>query len=217
MRVTVSAAPLLSVLDIRRGDRVLDVGDGLDATAAALRRAVGPEGRVIGVHPSLLPTGSVRRMLSGMDAVAAPFVTLPPAREARAVAGMAALLRRGGRFGIAIWSATIAAPSDLQVCLQRHIPSNVSVAEAADLQRTLRAAGLQAIDVTRRVFPLTLSADEYLRVTESSAEGQARKARLGGLEWIRARHADEQAFRARFGNTLSYSREAYLAVGTRPR
>jgi len=58
---------MLRLLDVRRGDHVLDVGSGSGWTTALLAHLTGPEGRVLGLEiiPELVTTGSAHLASTG--------------------------------------------------------------------------------------------------------------------------------------------------------
>lgn len=66
---------MLRLLDVRRGQRVLDVGAGSGWTTALLAHLVGPTGRVLGVElePDLVEIGR-----SHLDARACPWADIHP-------------------------------------------------------------------------------------------------------------------------------------------
>jgi len=59
---------MLALLDVRPGQRVLDVGAGSGWTTALLARLVGPTGRVVGVElePRLAEWGAQNLARAGM-------------------------------------------------------------------------------------------------------------------------------------------------------
>lgn len=69
---------MLALLDVRPGQRVLDVGAGSGWTTALLARLVGPTGRVVGVElePRLAEWGAQNLARAGM-----PWASLEPATE----------------------------------------------------------------------------------------------------------------------------------------
>jgi protein-L-isoaspartate(D-aspartate) O-methyltransferase len=60
---------MLELLDVREGQRVLDVGSGSGWTTAILARLVGPTGRVLGVElvPELVADAAARLLRDGLD------------------------------------------------------------------------------------------------------------------------------------------------------
>mgnify|MGYP002380509440 CR=1 FL=1 len=79
------SARLLEFAAPRAGERVLDVGCGGGVTSAALARAVGPEGRVLGVDVSAIILEVARRRFGpignlGFELGDAASMTLPAAR-----------------------------------------------------------------------------------------------------------------------------------------
>jgi protein-L-isoaspartate(D-aspartate) O-methyltransferase len=73
-----TVADMLRLLDVQRGQRVLDVGAGSGWTTALLAHLVGPEGEVLGVEivPELVRFGA--KNLARTDQ---PWASIRPARE----------------------------------------------------------------------------------------------------------------------------------------
>jgi protein-L-isoaspartate(D-aspartate) O-methyltransferase len=69
---------MLRLLDVRRGQRVLDVGSGSGWTTALLAHLVGPEGAVLGLElePDLVELGR-----AGLATGAWPWARIEPARD----------------------------------------------------------------------------------------------------------------------------------------
>lgn len=71
-----TVAAMLSLLEVRPGDRVLDVGSGSGWTTALLAHLTGPDGEVIGVEiePELVSFGA-----ANLDRSARPWASIVPA------------------------------------------------------------------------------------------------------------------------------------------
>lgn len=242
------AAPsrhLIEALDLRRGERVLDVGTGTGAAASAAAALVGPEGVVVGVDPSLLMLGRMRIrehvwraaakvphlpfVPGSFDAVCASFVLAHVPNPQAAIADMVAALRAGGRLGLTTWGSGVTLPSEvwndvvglftcpaeLSRLFERVIPWDAWFAREANLRQALATSRLERIAVTHHEYSVTVAIDDYLAIKQASVEGVLLKGRLSSLEWARFRRELAHRFRSRFGETLTYIREAHVAVAVK--
>ena len=114
-----TVAAMLRLLDVRRGQRVLDVGAGSGWTTALLAELTGPTGEVVGVEvvPSLVEFGaanlartgrgwaSIRAVAQGVmgDPPGAPYDRILVSAEARELPGaLVEQLAPGGRMVIPV-------------------------------------------------------------------------------------------------------------------
>lgn len=100
-----TVARMLQLLDVRTGDRVLDVGSGSGWTTALLARITGPEGSVVGVEriPDLVSFGSENLARAG----------LPWARIAASRPGVLGAPEDGPYDRILVSAAATELPTDL--------------------------------------------------------------------------------------------------------
>jgi ubiquinone/menaquinone biosynthesis C-methylase UbiE len=119
-RMALVAADLVQLAEVSPGARVLDVGTGTGAVARAAASAVGPDGRVIGIDPSMPMLRHAIGQNAGARYAAATAIDLP-FRDATfddvllafvlphftkyetALFDIMRVLRKGGRMGVATW------------------------------------------------------------------------------------------------------------------
>ena len=240
------ARDLVAAVRLRAGQRVLDVGTGTGPAARAAAAAVGPAGCVIGIDPSLEmlarlgEKGAVKTVAarapdlpfrdSSFDAVIANFVLSHVENVAHALSQMVCVLRPGGALGVTSWGAGATPVSSLwselvarftsAAALQREfetvIPWDRWFSNGTNLHKALTEAGLRDVEIACRDYSVTVSAADYASMKEGGVEGVLLRRQLGEPGWQRFRDALVDGFRARFGGSLTYARDAYIAAGTRP-
>ncbi len=116
------AADLVALAEVGPGARVLDVGTGTGVVARAAAAVAGPDGRVVGVDPSMPMLRAAMPQAGGalyaaataidlpfrdsaFDDVFAAFVIPHFARYETALFDMMRVLKRGGRLGVATWGS----------------------------------------------------------------------------------------------------------------
>ncbi len=118
--------PVIDALNVRPGERVLDIGCGPGTTAIELARRVAPDGEVVGVDISDAMTAAAQRRAtreqvpnitfraadaeSGalgekFDAAYSRFGVMFFTDATRAFANIGRALRAGGRLGCAVWGS----------------------------------------------------------------------------------------------------------------
>jgi ubiquinone/menaquinone biosynthesis C-methylase UbiE len=122
-RMVLPATDLVQLTDVAPGSRVLDVGSGTGAVARAASVAVGAEGLVIGVDPSLPMLAHAHEQAGGpryaaaeaidlpfrdgaFDAILAAFVLPHFTRYETALFDMLRVLAPGGKLGVSTWGPT---------------------------------------------------------------------------------------------------------------
>jgi ubiquinone/menaquinone biosynthesis C-methylase UbiE len=247
VRAPVHAAPARDLVDLvapSRGARVLDVGTGTGVAAEAAAAAVGPEGFVVGIDPSLpmlrLALPRHPHVLAAQaidlpfrdetfDAVLANFVIAFFTKYDTALFDMLRVLRRGGTLGVTWWGGgpdefsrtwtelaeTFATRELLRDAVQKAIPWNQHFRDRHRLEETLRDARLREVQVYRRQYRSTMSQADYLAGREASSEGRSLRATLGDTLWDRFRERAADAFSERFPDPLGDTNEVLIAVGTK--
>lgn len=240
------AAELIALVSPPTGGRVLDVGTGTGAAALAAAEAVGNDGLVVGIDPSLemlhrARARGVDRLVAGealdlpfhaavFDAVVASFVIFFFTRYETALHDMVRVLRTGGKVGVTTWAGTedefrrtwrgvaesFVGKDLLKDALRRAAPWEERFSDPPRLQESLREAGLRRVDVHRRDYRFSWSIDDYLAGREISAAGRFLHNMLGDTSWERFREQVAQEFRSRFPDPIGDTSDVLIAVGTKP-
>lgn len=240
------ARDLVAALGLTPGARVLDVGTGTGAAATPAAAAVGPSGLVIGMDGSLemlrrLRGKQVGRPVGGrvpalpfraaqFDAVAATFVLSHLHDYGRGLLEMVRVLKPRGRFGATGWGATPTAVSavwaevigrdadldGLKRAFQEIVPWEEPFSQEAGFRSALAAAGLTRVQVWRREYLTSMPTRDYLTVKQHSVEGTLVREQLGAARWDALCDRLAEAFHDQFGPTVSYVRDAWLGIGTKP-
>lgn len=240
------AADLLGAMAPPAGGRILDVGTGTGAAALAAIEAVGAEGLVVGLDPSLEMLSRARdrgvgRLVAGQavdlpfrneafDAVIASFVIFFFTRYETALFDMVRVVRPGGNVGVTTWGGTedefrrtwrevaesFVGKDLLKDAIRRASPWEERFSDPQRLQESLREAGLRQVDVQKRDYRFTWSVDDYLAGRETSAAGRFLRDILGEDSWQRFRKRVAEEFRGRFSDPIGDTSDVLLAVGTKP-
>jgi ubiquinone/menaquinone biosynthesis C-methylase UbiE len=247
VRGPVHTGPARDLVDLAApppGGRVLDVGTGTGVAAEVAAAAVGPDGMVVGIDPSLPMLRAARprhgRVLAAQaidlpfrdgtfDVVLANFVIAFFAKYETALFDMLRVLRPGGTLGVTWWAGgldefsrtwtelaeTFATKELLRGAVQRAIPGNELFRDRHRLEETLRDAGLRRVQVHRRQYRTTVSQADYLAGRETTSEGRFLRDTLGDRLWERFRERASETFRERFPDPMGDTNDVLIAVGTK--
>lgn len=226
------------------GGRFLDVGTGTGVAAEAARAAMGADGIVVGIDPSVEMLRWARRRGAltvaaeaidlpfrdgTFDAVSASFVIFLFQRYETGLFDMVRVLRPGGRLGVTTWgersdefattwretAESFTGPQLLRDAVARAAPWEERFSRPDALEQALRDAGLRPVDVERRQYRNTIAVEDYLQGREASAMGRYLRTTLGESLWERFRERSREEFRRRFHDPIGDTSDVLLAVGTK--
>jgi SAM-dependent methyltransferase len=237
------ARDLVSMLDVPPGSTVLDVGTGSGAVAMHLRRAVGSNGFVAGIDPSVPMLRAARnrgvRAIAAartpglpfrddvFDAVAASFVVPHVDDYAHALADMARVCKPGGRVGVTAWDGrpnpiaeawregvrTLGYGRQLARALHDAIRWGDWFSRPENLAGAIQGAGLPVVEIGTREYVVRVRASDYLTMKAASVEGVVLQRMLTPRTWRRLSNDLTETFRCRFGDVVEYCCAAHAVVG----
>jgi len=240
------ARDLVTMIRVKAGDRVLDVGTGTGAVATAALEAAGSSGLVVGVDraDAMLRAADARngarRVVAEapglpftkdtFDAVGASFV-LPHCQDySSALTDMVRVCRPEGRIGISAWGSmpneagrlwkeivdTYIDADRLQIAFRTIVPWEEWFYEPRNLARALTDASLTSVEATTREYAIQISASDYVAMKQAGVEGMLIRRLAGETRWNSFIQEINAAFHARFSNAITFERDVHFAVGSKP-
>lgn len=239
------AVDLVAEVEPPPGGRVLDVGTGTGVAARAAVAALGPDGIVVGVDPSMGMLAQARGFGGAVaaravdlpfrdgtfDVVMANFVIAFFTKYDTALFDMVRVLRAGGKLGVTAWAGrddeftrtwremaeAFATKDMLRDAARKAVPWEERFSDPKHLEETLRDATLRSIRVHRRQYRSTTSIEDYLAGRETSALGRFLRDMLGATLWERFRERVSVEFRRRFSDPIGDTSDVLIAVGVKER
>lgn len=237
---------LINDLDVRYGQRVLDVGAGTGLLAAYVASIVGPQGKVVAIDPLPLRVELARKKaseievavgraedLSAFDAGSFDVVYLNSvihwiADKPRVLAEALRVLKPGGRLGFT--TAAKERPHDVERLRAAALEANGlservgAVAgiphrvSADEARELLTAAGFQVRQLLlRTIVDYQQQAEDVHRASLSSSFGNSHLSGLSSEEQRRVRESFDQALEARRdASGIRLERHLIFAVAEKP-
>jgi len=239
------AKDLVEILQLRIGDRALDVGTGTGAAAVAAATALESAGCLVGVDASiemlrfaqssagnLVAVAEVPELPfpdSTFDVVMASFVITHFPDYARGLTELIRVCRLGGRVGITAWgslpnpaaqlwsdiASQFVPRKRLDDAFRAHIPWDTWFAQPINIRKALETARLHAVNVQTRQYQVTMSLTDFLMAREASVQGIVLRQELDDNSWYEFRERVENAFGGRFCETVEYQRDVHFGIGLR--
>jgi ubiquinone/menaquinone biosynthesis C-methylase UbiE len=163
------------------------------------------------------------------DAVLASFVVSHLTEYGAGLGEIVRVLRPGGRLGVTAWGPPLSEYGQLWQevaesfvdrgllldAARQGVPWEQWFTDPVHLRQALGDAGLINVELRRGEYKVTMTVAAYLMALEISLKGKAMRQTLTAAEWKRFRTTVADEFRTRFGESISYTAQAHLAVGTR--
>jgi len=239
------ARDLVEILQLRIGDRALDVGTGTGAAAVAAATVLESAGSLVGVDASiemlrfaqssagnLVAVAEVPELPfpdSTFDVVMASFVITHFPDYGRGLTELIRVCRLGGRVGITAWgslpnpaaqlwsdiASQFVPRKRLDDAFRAHIPWDTWFAQPINIRKALETARLHAVNVQTRQYQVTMSLTDFLMAREASVQGIVLRQELDDNSWYEFRELVENAFGGRFCETVEYQRDVHFGIGLR--
>jgi len=240
------AADLVALSEPPDGARVLDVGAGTGVAAEAAAAAVPeglvvgvdrsiemlatgrrarPGLRALAAEAIQLPFPDAT-----FDVVLGNFVIPEFKRYETALFDIMRVLRPGGRLAVSTWTLeedelamrwrTLVEESTGQEMVRsarsEAIPWAERFGRAATLEETLRDSGLRPVRVERRTYRFSMPRDDYIAEQSTRALGRFVREMLGEHGFEAFLDRARAAYASSYGDEIKDSREALIAIGTKP-
>ena len=240
------AADLVALAEPPDGARILDVGAGTGVAAEAAAKAVPggfvcgvdrsvemlvagrrarPEFRAIAAEAIQLPFPDAT-----FDVVLANFVIPEFKRYETALFDIMRVLRPGGRLAVSAWTLDedelskrwralveeAAGQEMVRSARAEAIPWAELFGRAPTLEQTLRDSGLRPVRVERRTYRFSMPRDDYVAEQSTRALGRFVREMLGDRGFEAFLDRVRAAYASAYGDEIQDSREALIAIGTKP-
>jgi SAM-dependent methyltransferase len=237
------ARDLVKMLQLPEGSGALDIGCGTGIALPVLKDAVGHEGNVVGVDPSLemisfaprerdihVVLGALPRlpfMHSSFEATIMSFVLSHIEDSAPALIDACRVLRRGGNLGVSCWGPAVSPHRDLWFELtdsfwsgrnldgsqESPLPAEVLFENRDATIEVLVNSGLHVTAAETMCYTVNFSADEYVEMRSILSPAQALHAAADSRQWSDFVEHARLAYHEQFGPAFSVTFDAHLVVG----
>ena len=239
------AADLVDAVGIPADANVLDVGTGTGVAALAAAKFLGRGGIIVGLDPSvpMLRRASahglhtlVAATLPGLpftdetfDRVLASFVLSHVDSYEAALLEITRVLKPGGKLGLTTWgpledefrerwrsvAESFVSKEALADVIRKGAPFEEWFMAPGHTRQALEEAGLLSVAVHHNRIGIRSTVAEFLELRKASFQARFMQEVLEAPRWEEFRRAVEAEFNARFNGPIEYSRDFYVAVGTR--
>ena len=240
------ARDLIAAVNVVGARSVLDVGTGTGLAASAAEQSLGTHGIVLGLDCSLgmlrfARENGVRLAVAAQvpgipfpansfDIVVSGFVISHFRDYREALLDLVRVIKSGGSFGATAWQVTddefmrawkevakaFVDVDRVTAAAQEAIPGEERFSDPDRLRAAFESAGLLRVSVERRRYRYSMGIDEFLDIQEYRATGRLMREAIGSDAWQRFRDQLAATFHARFRPPIEYTRNALIAVGSKP-
>src|SRR5207244_10056139 len=118
-----------------------------------------------------------------------------------------------------LWQVTaesFAGKETLDFGLRQTLPWEEWFSDAGHLEHALREAGLEGIEVHHREYKVSVPVNDFLTMREITFSARLMNDLLEPPQWELFRERVREEFHIRCGDIVEDTRDAYIAVGTKP-
>jgi ubiquinone/menaquinone biosynthesis C-methylase UbiE len=241
------AMDLVLMLKLPPGAKVIDIGTGTGIAAALVSKRSGSGTLVVALDPSLgmlrfarekglrcLAVGVVPYLPfqdAVLDGAIVSFVLSHLASYQKSLVEIIRVVRPGGQLAFSTWgprqcewrnrwqamAESFVTKEQFDFGLREALPWEGHFSDAGNLQEALREVGLEDIEVRHREYTMKMTVDDFLLMREITFQAKLMQELLETAQWESFRQHVRNDFHRSCRDLIEDTRDAYLAVGTKPK
>jgi len=239
------AEDLVKLLQITKGEKILDIGSGSGTVASAASRAVGSSGMVVALDSSIemlkqqLKSGHPRLVacVPGLplvddvfDVVSAGFVLSHILDYEALLSQINRVLHPMGRIGVTAWVRGTPPVSEVwksvmdrfvnskvvQEAFARIVPWDELFSESIHIEETLKLAGFADVKTETKQYPISIAPQEYVDTKIGGIEGIIVRDSLKEEDWKEFLNQLLCGLQEQFPNAIEYTCKVNFISGRKP-
>jgi len=204
------------------------VNIGCDVSRRMLRQA---KARLPRLHVVVADAAALPFQSETFDVSTASFVLSHIRDYRKALQDVHWVLKTSGLLAVSNWVSTVdeysqawsscladaISKAETERALQEIAPCENYFAEKGNLEAALSESGFSIVHSGTVDLSLKLTIEQYVEDREINSAGRLGRHLLGNDKWTKFREKAANVLRARFGNSIPYSRQALIVIGKKER